>query len=64
MASREHWVENHHCPKYDKTGTAELSQMDDSFDIRVDSLPEGFRVLENKYGVTFYCTSCDVPVVP
>jgi hypothetical protein len=38
--------------------------MDDSFDIRVDSLPEGFRVLENKYGVTFYCTSCDVPVVP
>ena len=64
MASREHWVENHRCPKCDKTGAAELSQMDDSFDIQVDSVPEGFRVVEAKYGIAFYCSSCDVPVDP
>jgi hypothetical protein len=64
MASREHWVENHRCPKCDKTGTAELSQMDDSFDIRVDSVAEAFRVIESVYGITFYCSSCNVPVDP
>ena len=64
MASREHWVENHRCPKCAKTGTAELSQMDDSFDIRVDSVAEAFGVIESVYGITFYCSACDVPVEP
>jgi hypothetical protein len=48
MASREHWVENHRCPKCEKTGTTELSQMDDSFNIRVDSVLEGFSLTESE----------------
>jgi hypothetical protein len=57
MASREHWVENLCCPQCGKTGP-------DSFDIRVDSVPEGFRVIESLHAITFYCSSCDVPVDP
>jgi hypothetical protein len=63
MASREHWVENLCCPQCGKTGAADLS-MDDSFDMRVDSVPEGFRVIESLHGITFYCSSCNVPVDP
>ena len=64
MASREHWVENLRCPQCEKTGPAGLSQMDDSFDIHVDSVAEAFRVIESVYGITFYCSSCNVPVDP
>ena len=63
-ASRDHWVENLRCPQCEKTGPADLSQMDDSFDIRVDSVSEGFTVIESEHGITFYCFSCDVPVEP
>jgi hypothetical protein len=43
---------------------AELSRMDGSFDIQVDSVAEGFRVIESSHGVNFCCSSCDVPVDP
>jgi hypothetical protein len=44
--------------------SAEFSQMDDSFDIKVDSVPEGFRVLESEHGCNFYSSACDIPVEP
>ncbi len=64
MTSADHWVEILGCPQCGKTGPAELSQPDDSFDIKVDSVPEGFRVLEAKYGWDFCCSSCDRRVEP
>jgi hypothetical protein len=36
MSSRDRWVENLRCPQCEKTGPAELSQMDGPFDIQVD----------------------------
>jgi hypothetical protein len=36
MSSRDPWVENLRCPQCEKTGPAELSQMDGPFDIQVD----------------------------
>ena len=47
-----------------RIGLAELSQMDGSFDIKVDSVAEGFRVFESMHGIIFYCSSCNVPVEP
>jgi hypothetical protein len=56
MASRDHWVENHRCPK----GRRCRAFADGGW----DSVPEGFRVVESEHGITFYCSSCDVPVDP
>jgi hypothetical protein len=64
MASRDHWVEGLLCPVCGKSGLADLSQMDDSFDIQVDSVAEGFRVFESMHGIIFYCSSRNVPVEP
>jgi hypothetical protein len=46
MTSADHWVEILRCLQCGKTGAAELSQP-------VDSVPEGFRVLEAKHGWDF-----------
>jgi hypothetical protein len=64
MASRNPWVEGLLCPVCGKIGLANLSQMDDSFDIQVDSIAEGFMVFESMHGMIFYCSSCNVPVEP
>jgi hypothetical protein len=64
MSSRDRWVENLRCPQCEKSGPAELSQMDGSSDIQVDSFPEGFRVIESVHGINFYCCSCNCPAEP
>jgi hypothetical protein len=64
MASRDHWVEGLLCPVCGKIGLADLSQMDGSFEIQVDSVAEGFTVFESMHGIIFYCSSCNVPVEP
>jgi hypothetical protein len=64
MASRDHWVEGLLCLVCGKIGLADFSQMDDSFDIQVNSVAEGFRVFESMHGIIFYCSSCNVPVEP
>jgi hypothetical protein len=61
MIDADHWVEVLRCPRCKNTGTAELSELGSSFDIKVDSLPEGFRVFESEHGINFYCSSCDCP---
>jgi hypothetical protein len=33
-------------------------------DVRVESFPDGFKVVELVYGSNFYCSSCDSPVEP
>jgi len=51
-------------------GCAELSQAsgqayhDGDQDVRVESLPDGFKVVQLEYGIDFCCASCDIPVEP
>ncbi len=62
--ARDSWVENLRCPHCRKTGTAYLSAMDEySWEVQVDSFPEGFKVLRLENGLPeLYCASCDIPV--
>jgi hypothetical protein len=53
IADDDHWVKILRCPRCEKTGPAELSQMNGSLDVAVDSLPEGFKVVETEYGIDF-----------
>jgi len=64
MASGDHRVEGLLCPVCGRIGLAKLSQMDGSFDIKVDSVAEGFTVFESMHGIIVYCSSCNVPVEP
>jgi hypothetical protein len=62
---RERWTEDLECPNCQKTGVAELSQTDDlSWDVRADSVPDGFIVIQSKHGIIFHCASCDIAVKP
>jgi hypothetical protein len=62
---RDQWIEKLVCPNCRKTGNAELSQTDKlSWDIRADSVPEGFNVIQLEHGIEFHCASCDIPVEP
>jgi hypothetical protein len=63
--ARNSWVENLRCPNSRRTGTAQLSAADEySWDAKVDSVSEGFKVIELAIGSNFYCSSCDIPVDP
>jgi hypothetical protein len=71
MNERDQRTENLRCPKCRKTGNAELSQANDRayYDdgdriTRVESLPDGFKIIQLEYGIDFCCVSCDVPVAP
>ena len=63
MATDDHWVEILRCPQCKNTGTAELTEIGSSHDIKVkaDRVPEGFTIFETEYGINFYCSSCDCP---
>ena len=44
---------------------ASLSATDKlSWDAKVDSIPEGFKIFQSEIGTGFYCASCNVPVDP
>ena len=63
--ARDSWVENLRCPNCRKTGSAQLSATDEySWDLQVDGVPEGFKVIQLENGSNFYCSSCDSPVEP
>lgn len=63
MIVRDRWVENLTCLQCGKTGSAELSTADrQSWAVRVDSIPEGFKVIESEISSNFYCGFCDCPV--
>ena len=62
---REHWTEDLVCPNCQRTGAAELSQTDNlSWDVRADSIPDGFIVILSQHGIIFHCASCDIAVKP
>jgi hypothetical protein len=63
MSERDRWVENLRCPQCGKIGVAELSMTDaQSWIVRPDSIPAGFKVVESENGRNFYCVFCDLPV--
>jgi hypothetical protein len=63
MTKRDRWVENLRCPQCGKVGQAELSMADgQSWIVRPDSIPSGFKVVESENGRNFYCAFCDRPV--
>jgi hypothetical protein len=53
------------CRRCSKDGIAVLSTENKfSWIVQVESVPEGFRVVESENGSNFYCSSCDRPVEP
>ena len=65
VMARDCWVENLTCPRCRKTGRAQLSAIDEySWDVQVDGVPEGFKIVQSRHVCNFYCASCDIPVDP
>jgi hypothetical protein len=63
--AREHWIENLMCRRCKKDGIAVLSTDNKlSWEVQVESVPEGFRTVQSEYGVNFCCASCNSPVEP
>ena len=63
--ARDRWVEKLRCPNCRKAGIARLSTTDEfSWEIRMDGVPEGFKVVRSESSSNFYCSSCDRPVEP
>jgi hypothetical protein len=63
--ARDCWVENLRCPNCRKAGAAQLSAADEySWEIQVDSVPEGFKVIQSHGGSNFCCSACNSPVEP
>src|SRR5882724_2649733 len=63
--ARDRWVEKLRCPNCRKAGIARLSATDEfSWEIQVDGVPEGFKVVGSESSSNFYCSSCDSPVEP
>ena len=63
--ARDSWVEKLRCPNCRKTGEAQLSAADEySWEVLVDSVPEGFKVIQSGGVSSIYCSSCDNPVEP
>src|SRR5437667_9485297 len=54
------------CPNCRKTGEARLSATDEySWDVQVDSIPEGFKVIRLENGLpNFLCVLCDIAAEP
>jgi hypothetical protein len=63
--ARDSWVENLRCPHCRKTDEARVSTADEySWDVQVNSVPEGFKVIRFGDVSNFYCSSCNRPVEP
>jgi hypothetical protein len=57
------WNEKLRCPKCRKTGIASLVLEGDAM-IIVQAIPDGFKVVDTRFGPTFHCGDCDVEVAP
>jgi hypothetical protein len=63
MTGRDHWVEYLSCRRCQTSG--ELSTEDKlSWIVKVETVPEGFRVIQSDNGSNFYCSSCGRAVEP
>ena len=63
--ARDSWVENLRCPRCRKTGAARVSTADEySWDVQVNSVPDGFKVIRSSGVSNFYCSSCNCAAEP
>jgi hypothetical protein len=63
--ARDSWVENLRCPRCQKTGLARVSTADEySWDVQMNSVPDGFKVIQCGDVRNFYCSPCNCPVEP
>jgi hypothetical protein len=63
--ARDHWIEYLSCRRCQTSGIAVLSTEDKlSWIVQVESVPNGFRVIQSENGSNFCCSSCDRPVRP
>jgi hypothetical protein len=60
----EEWNEKLRCPNCGKTGMASLAQGNDDDEPSVQSVPDGFKAVDTRFGPAFYCENCDVEVDP
>jgi len=55
------WIERLKCPRCGKTGTAELYEIS-RFNNGFRHIPDGFKVVTNRYGSDFQCETCAIAV--
>jgi hypothetical protein len=60
----DEWNERLRCPNCRKTGVASLSQGDGDDVPTAQGVPDGFKIINTEYGLTFRCEDCDVEVDP
>jgi hypothetical protein len=60
----DQWNEQLRCPNCGKTGIASLSQGQSDDTPTVHSVPDGFKVVDSRYGPDLRCGTCDVAVDP
>lgn len=56
------WDERLRCPQCGRTGTASLSHFKGVDRPTVNSVTDGFRVVQTEFGPDFHCATCNVPV--
>jgi hypothetical protein len=60
MKARDQWTELLNCPNCGRSGVTQLSQPDGhAYDMSVDAVPLGFKVVSAEFGEIFYCRACD-----
>jgi hypothetical protein len=60
----DQWSENLRCSACKNAGITTLSQGEGDQTPTVLSIPNGFKVVQTKYGPDFYCETCNVPTAP
>jgi hypothetical protein len=58
----DQWNEKLRCSACRKTGMAAMTQDQEADRPTVQSVPDGFKVVQTKHAPTFYCETCDVEV--
>jgi hypothetical protein len=60
----DQWNEKLRCPNCGNTGMASLSQGKSDDTPTIQSVPDGFKVIQTQYGPDFHCGTCNVAVDP
>jgi hypothetical protein len=60
----DHWNEQLRCPQCRNTGMVSLSQFKDADMPTVESITDGFKIMQTEYGPDFHCRTCNVPSAP
>jgi hypothetical protein len=62
MTITDHWTELLACPECGRSGPARLSQPENQpFELSVEAIPPGFKVVRLEFGKVFYCEVCNQP---